>query len=98
MNVEKIEPQTPWSNYFEGAIRDLKKGTGLEILCSGASKMIWDDCLKQEALIRSHTAHDIYGINCKVPETIASGETADIYPHDFFAWYEWVIYRDTYVP
>ena len=63
MNVEKIEPQTPWSNYFEGAIRDLKKGTGLEMLWSGASKMIWDDCLKQEALIRSHTAHDIYGIN-----------------------------------
>ena len=66
MHVKQTEPHTPWSNACEGAIRELKKGTGREMLRSGAPKRIWDDCLEQEALIRSHTAHDIYFFNGQV--------------------------------
>ena len=40
----------------------------------------------------------MYGLNGQVPETIVNGETTDISPHALFAWYEWVMYRDTYVP
>ena len=32
-----------------------------------------------------------------VPETIVSGETADISPFALFKWYEWVLFRDTSV-
>ena len=36
-------------------------------------------------------------MNGQVPETLVSGETADISPLVQFAWYEWVMFRDTSV-
>ena len=47
--------------------------------------------------MRSFTAHDIYKLNGQVPETVVSGETADISPLAQFKWYEWVLFRDTSV-
>ena len=44
-----------------------------------------------------HTAHDIYRLDGQVPETMVSGETADISPFALFKWYEWVLFRDTSV-
>ena len=65
---------------------------------SGAPKRLWDDCLEREAYVRSFTAHDIYRLNGQVPETLVSGETADISPLALFKWYEWVrMFRDTSV-
>ena len=64
---------------------------------SKAPKRFWDDCLEREAYVRSLTAHDIYKLNGQVPETIVSGETADISPLVQFGWYEWVMFRDTSV-
>ena len=48
--------------------------------------------------IRSHTALDIFSLNGQVPETIVSGETADISPFALFKWYEWVMYHDMSIP
>ncbi|KAI2504427.1 Reverse transcriptase (RNA-dependent DNA polymerase) [Fragilaria crotonensis] len=95
--VKQTEPHTPWSNAAEAAIRELKKGVGRQMVKSGAPKRLWDDCLEREAYIRSHTAHDIYRLNGQVPETVVSGETADISPFALFKWYEWVLFRDTSV-
>ena len=64
---------------------------------SGAPKQLWDDCLEREAYVRSFTAHDIYKLGGQVPETLVSGETADISPLAQFQWYEWVMFRDTSV-
>jgi hypothetical protein len=86
-----------WSNAAEAAIRELKKGVGRQMVRSGAPKRLWDDCLEREAYVRSLTAHDIYKLNGQVPETIVSGETADISPFALFGWYEWVMFRDTSV-
>ena len=36
-------------------------------------------------------------MNGQVPETMVSGETADISPWAEFVWYEWVKFRDTSV-
>ncbi|KAI2502750.1 Reverse transcriptase (RNA-dependent DNA polymerase) [Fragilaria crotonensis] len=69
----------PWSNSAEAAIRELK-GVGRQMVRSKAPKRFWDDCLEREAYVRSFTAHDIYKLNGQVPETIVSGETADISP------------------
>ena len=41
---------------------------------------LWDHCVEIEALIRSHTALDIYELQGQVPETLLSGKTADISP------------------
>ena len=83
-HVKQTEPLTPWSNAAESAIRELKRGFGRKMVRSGAPKALWDDCLEREAYIRSHTAHNIYGLNGQVPETMVSGETADISPFALF--------------
>ena len=56
---------------------------------------MWDDCLILESYIRSNTAHDIYSLNGQVPETVMSGETADISFICELGWYDWVKFRDT---
>ena len=61
----------------------MKKGTGREMIHSSAPRSIWDDFLERDALIQSHNAHDIYGINIQVLETIVSSKIAEIYPHGF---------------
>ena len=48
-----------------------------------------------ESYIRSNTAHDIYLLNGQVPETVMSGETADISFICELGWYDWVKFRDT---
>jgi hypothetical protein len=64
---------------------------------SKAPKRLWDHCVERQAYIRSCTANDVYALNGQVPETIVSGETADISAIAEFQWYEWVKFRDTSV-
>ncbi len=42
-----------------------------------------------------HTANDIYAMGGEVPETIVKGGTANISQICKFAWYDWVMFRDT---
>ena len=88
VHVKQTEPYSPWQNNAESSIRELKKAVGQEMVQSKAPKRLWDDCLEHEAYIRSFMAHDIYSLNGEVPETIVSGETADISPFALFGWYE----------
>ena len=50
-HVKQTEPYTPWSNAAEGAIREVKRGAGREMVRSRAPKRLWDDCLEREALV-----------------------------------------------
>ena len=86
--VKQTEPYTLWSNAAKAAIRELKKGFGRQMLRARAPKRLWDDCLEREAYIRFMTAHDIYRLDGQVPETIVSGEPADISPFAAFKRYE----------
>ena len=95
VHIRQIEPHSPWSNAAEGAIRELKRGTGRELARSKCPKPLWDHCLEREAYVRSFTAHSISSLNGQVPETIISGETADISPFAEFRWYETIKYRDS---
>ena len=54
--------------------------------------------LSMEAYIRSFTSLDIFALDGQVPETMISGETADISAFALFKWYEWVKFRDATVP
>ena len=96
-HVRQTEPYTPWSQAAEGAIRELKKGVGREMVRSKAPKCLWDHCIEREAYVRSNTAHNVFGLDGQVPETMVSGETSDITTFAEFAWYEWVKFRDTAV-
>jgi hypothetical protein len=62
---------------------------------TGAPNCLWDHCIELEGLICSHTANDIYATGGEVPETIMKGGTADIIQICKFAWYDWVMFRDT---
>jgi hypothetical protein len=93
--VKQTEPHTPWSNMAESAIRELKRSVGRQMVRSRSPNWIWDHCLEREAYIRSLTAHDIYRLNGQVPETVVSGDTAEISQFAIFSWFEWVMFRDT---
>ncbi len=45
---------------------------------TGSPRVLWDHCIKLEALIRSLTSNNIYMTNGKVPETIMTGSTTNI--------------------
>ena len=81
MHVKQTEPHSHWMNAAEGAIRELKKGHGRNMVCERSLKVLWDHCLERQAHIRSLTAQDIFGMSGQVPETMVSGETADILPY-----------------
>ena len=46
------------------------------------------------AFIRSHTSHTAYELQGEVPETITTGQTADISKICEYDWYEWVMLLD----
>ena len=60
------------------------------------NKRLWDHCLELEAHIRSLLAYNMLRLNGQVPETLVSGDTADISQFILFGWwFEWVMFRDT---
>ena len=91
----QTEPYSPWQNAAESAIRELKRGVGRKMVKTGSPKKLWDHCIELEALIRSHTALDIYMLHGEVPETVMLGETPDITQLGELSWYEWVRFRDS---
>ena len=46
------------------------------------------------AIVRSHAALDIYGLEGQVPETLMSDQAADISAIYEFEWFQWVIYYE----
>jgi hypothetical protein len=94
-HIKQTEPHTQSSNMGEGAVRELKKGVGRQMLRSGCPKRLWDDCIIREAYVRSHTSLDIYGLEVQVPESKVKGETVDISIIAEYAWYECMKFRDT---
>ncbi len=92
--LRSTEPYSPWSNSAEREIRELKKGAARKMTRSGAPRRLWCFALEYESYVRSHTAHDIYKLDGRVPETVVSGETADISPFCEFGFWDWVKFRD----
>jgi len=88
------EPYSPWQQAAEGCIRELKRGSSRKMIKTGSPKCLWDHCLELEAYVRSCTSNDIYMTAGQVPETIMTGNTADISHIAEFGWYDWVMFRD----
>jgi hypothetical protein len=94
-HLRMTEPYLPWQQAAEGCICELKQGVSRKMIKTGAPKRLWDHCIELECLICSHTANDIYATGREVPETIMKGGTADISQICKFAWYDWVMFRNT---
>jgi hypothetical protein len=88
------EPYSPWQQATEGCIRELKRGSSRKMIKTRSPKCLWDHCLEVEAYVRSCTSNDIYMTTSQVPETIMTGNTADISHIAEFGWYNWVMFQD----
>jgi hypothetical protein len=95
MRIKQTEPYSPWQNAAEGAIREVKRGAGRKMARAKSPATLWDHCLELEGYIRSHTALDSYELQGQVPETIISGQTADISPFVQHGWFDWVKWYDS---
>ena len=62
----------------EEGIRELKRGSDRKMTKTKSPKVLWYDCLKLEAYIRSNTYLNIFELGGMTPETNISGETSDI--------------------
>ena len=93
-HLVNTEPHSPWMMAAEGCIKELKPGSSWKMLKSGSPKRLWDHAIELEALIRSHTALDIYALQGQVPETIMTGQTADISNLYEYEWFQWVMYYE----
>jgi hypothetical protein len=80
----------------EGGVRDLKRGVGRQMLCSGCPNRFWYDCIIREAYdVRSHTSLDIFGLEGQLSEGKFKGETVDNSTIAEYARYEWIEFHDT---
>jgi hypothetical protein len=88
------KPYSPWMNRAEGTIRELKRATRRAMVKSGSPKRLWNYCLELQSKIRSNIAHDITTLDGQTPQTLMTGETADISSLCEFEWFQWIWYRD----
>ena len=95
VHVKQTEPHSPWQNAAELTIRELKKGTGRKAAKARSPKKLWDHALELESYICSNTAIAHPELEGQVPETIMSGQMADISPFAALGWYDWIKYYDS---
>lgn len=92
--IRPVKAYTPNQNRAESAIREVKRLYRRAMLQSNAPMVLWDHCIELAAMIRSHTALDMYSLLGETPSTKLFGETSDISHLCQFAWYQFVWYID----
>jgi hypothetical protein len=92
-HIKRIEPYTPWTNSAESEVREAKRGSSRAMVRQGAPKKLWDHSIELQALIRSHTAHDIFMLDGQVPEALVKG-WADISNICTLEFYQFVMFHD----
>ena len=93
--LNQIEPNLPWQNTAEGAVRKPKKGSSRKMIRTGSPKKLWDHSLEQQALVRPNTYNGAHILNGETPRTFMREETADISRLYKFDWFEWTIFHDS---
>jgi len=88
------EPYSGWQNRAEAAIREIKRGINRATLRARSPKRIWDYCGEWVAAVRRLTAHDLPGLDGRVPDEVIKGNTPDIAEYAQFDWYEYVWCHD----
>ena len=69
-----------------------KQGSSWMMLKQNAPKKVWNHSIELQAQIRSHTVLDIYELEGQVPETVMSGQMADISAICEFVFFQWVMF------
>ena len=94
VQVQQLKYNTPRANRSEGAVRENKRSARRAMKKSYFPKKLCYYCAELQAKVRCHTAHDIPTLNGQVPDTMVTGNTADISELVEFGQYQWVYYRD----
>jgi hypothetical protein len=92
-HARQTEPYSPWQQAAEGCIGELKPGVSCKMIKTGSPRVLWDNCIELEVLIRSLTSTNVYMTNGEVPETIMTGSTTNI-SHICGFGCDWVMFRD----
>ena len=90
--LHPIEAYTPNHNRAESAVRELKSADRRNRRHSGSFPEYWDHSMELSALIRSHTALDLYDLQGQTPEAHLTGDTPDISHLSEFGWWDFVWY------
>ena len=93
-HVMQTEPYSPWQNVAKLTIHELKKGAGCKAAQAKSPKKVWDHALELESYVHSNMAIAHPELDRLVPETIMSGQKADISHFAKFAWYDWIKFYD----
>ena len=88
--LSRIERISPWMQRAEGYIREVKRAALRNQQRSGSPEALWDHNIELVALIRSHTALRYGDLEGQVPETVITGQTADISRYVEHSWYDFV--------
>ena len=92
--IGTVIPHSPWQNRAESEIRENKRMTGRWMVKTSTPRRLWCYCSELAAKIRSHTALKIYGLKGEVPESVITGQTADISHLCEFSWYQWIYFNE----
>ena len=95
VHVKQTEPYSPWQNAAELTICELKKGAGQKAARAQSPKKLWDHALELESYVHSNIAVSHPELDGQVPETIMSGQMADISHFAKLGWYDWIKFFDT---
>ncbi len=88
--IKPIEAYTPNVNEAEMLNREPKRMLKRVMVETGSLEVLWDHWVVWCALVRSHTALNIRALEGEVPNTVITGDTADISFLAEFGWYQWV--------
>ena len=90
VTIKPVEAYTPNANIAEHGVRELKRAYRRTMIATNSPECLWDCCLEYLALVRSHTALSIRQLDGEVPQTLLTGDTADISHICEFGWYDYV--------
>jgi predicted hotdog family 3-hydroxylacyl-ACP dehydratase len=88
------EPYSEWQNRAEAAVREIKRGLKRTMQRTRTPKRLWDYCGEWVAAVRRLTAHDLPGLDGRVPDEVVKGNTPDIAEYAQFDWYQYVWCHD----
>ena len=94
INQKTMEANLPWQNRAEAEIREVKKLVRRALRVNSTPSEFWCYAMEWAARIRSLTAHDSLILGSRTPEERITGRTPDISEYAYFAWSDWVWYRE----
>ena len=89
--LRSIEAYTPNANIAEGVTRELKRTYRHTMTAKNVPEILWDRCIEWCAKVRSLTALNLRILDGQVPETMMTGDTADLSHMAEFGFFDYVL-------